>query len=70
VLNQRQELSALAGRGVLRHHAQAVLSEAYENAVELAGSETGLSKASFPASCPYTLEQLLAIDLPEGDLPG
>ncbi len=68
VLHQRQELADLAGRGVLRAHAEAVLPEAYENAVELAASETGLPRASFPADCPYTIEQLFAIDLPEGEI--
>jgi Domain of unknown function DUF29 len=42
------------------------LPQAYENAVELAASETGLPKTTFPADCPYTIEQLLAIDPPEG----
>ncbi|HZW29875.1 MAG TPA: DUF29 domain-containing protein, partial [Isosphaeraceae bacterium] len=68
VLHQRQELADLAGRGVLRAHAEAVLPEAYENAVELAASGTGLPRASFPADCPYTIEQLFAIDLPEGEI--
>jgi len=68
VLTQRQELVDLAGGGVLRAHAESVLIEAYENAVERAASETALPKASFPAQCPYTVEQLLAIDLPEGDV--
>src|ERR1044071_7518904 len=61
MLNQRQELADLAGRGVLRAHAEAVLPRAYENAVELAAAETGLPKATFPAECPYTIEQLLTI---------
>jgi hypothetical protein len=68
VLTQRQELVDLAGRGVLRAHAEAILAQAYEDAVELAASETALPKASFPEACPYTVEQLLAIDLPEGDV--
>jgi hypothetical protein len=67
VLTQRQELIDLAGRGVLRGHAEAVLPAAYENAVELAGSETGLPRDSFPSTCPYSVEQLFAIDLPEGE---
>jgi hypothetical protein len=68
VLTQRQELADLAGRGVLRAHADSVLPEAYEHAVELAASETALPKTSFPAVCPYTVEQLLVIDLPEGEV--
>lgn len=67
VLHQRQELADLAGRGVLRAHAETVLPEVYANAVELAASETGLPRASFPVVCPYTVEQLFAIDLSEGD---
>src|SRR5205823_4273985 len=42
VLNQRQRLADLAGSGVLRVHAENVLPEAYEDAVELAASETAL----------------------------
>jgi len=68
VLHQRQKLSKVAGRGVLREHAEAVLAEAYEDAVELAASETGLPGASFPAVCPYTIEQLFAIDLAVGGI--
>ncbi len=67
VLNQRQELADLAGRGVLRAHAEAVLPEAYDNAIELAASETGLPRTSFLAACPYTIEQLFAIDLSEDE---
>ncbi len=63
VLNQRQELADLAGRGVLRAHAESVLSTAYENAIELAASETGLPRSAFPPGCPYTVEQLFAIEL-------
>lgn len=67
MLHQRQELADLAGRGALRAHAEAVLPEAYENAVELAASETGAPRTSFPAECPYTIAQLFAIDLSEGE---
>lgn len=63
VLNQRQELADLAGRGVLRALAEAVLSEAYKNAVELAASERGLPSNSFPVDSPYTIAQVFAIDL-------
>ena len=69
VLTQRQELGDLAATGVLRAHAESVLTESYANAVARAISETALPKTSFPDACPYTVEQLLAIDLPEGDLP-
>jgi hypothetical protein len=67
IVEQRQELEGDAGRGVLRNHAEAVLAEAYSKAVERATAETGLSRADFPADCPYTLDELLAVELPEGD---
>ncbi|HKM55673.1 MAG TPA: DUF29 domain-containing protein [Isosphaeraceae bacterium] len=63
ILSQRQELADLASRGVLRTHAETVLPAAYENAVELAASETGVPAATFPKVCPLTVEQLLAIDV-------
>jgi hypothetical protein len=63
ILSQRQELADLASRGVLRTHAETVLPAAYENAVELAASETGVPAATFPKDCPLTVEQLLAIDV-------
>jgi Domain of unknown function DUF29 len=68
ILHQRNELVDLAGRGVLRNHAAAVLAEAYERSVELAASETDLPRGTFPPESAYTLEQLLAVELPEGDL--
>ena len=64
IITQRQELADLAGSGVLRNHAEAVLAEAYANAVEVAAAETGLVAGSFPAECPYGLDQLLAADVP------
>jgi hypothetical protein len=65
IITQRQELAELAGSGVLRSHAEAVLSESYANAVELAVAETGLATSTFPAECPYTVEQLLATNVSE-----
>jgi hypothetical protein len=59
IVSQRQELADLAGGGVLRTHANAVLGEAYTNAVEQAASETGLPESAFPVDCPYTVDQLL-----------
>jgi hypothetical protein len=63
VLTQRQELLDLAGTGVLRNHAESVLQEAYANAVELATAEIGLPESTFQSPCPYTMEQLLTIEL-------
>ena len=63
ILSQRQELADLAGSGVLRAHADAVLSDAYENALERAASETGLPRSMFPAECSYSVEGLFAVEL-------
>jgi hypothetical protein len=60
VVEQRQELAGLLGRGVLRNHAEAVLGDAYQKAVERAVAETGLPAETFPAACPYSLDQLLS----------
>jgi hypothetical protein len=65
IIAQRQELAELAASGVLRNHAEAGLTDAFANAVELAAAEAGLPRESLPAECPYTVEQLLAADVPE-----
>jgi hypothetical protein len=64
IIEQRQELSGLVARGVLRNHAEAVLGEAYAEAVERTSAETGLDAAAFPVDCPYSLEQLLSAEFP------
>jgi hypothetical protein len=64
IVEQRQELSRLAARGVLRNHAEAVLANVYAEAVERAAAETGLAAESFPAACPYTLDQVLSPEFP------
>jgi len=64
VLNQRQELVVLAGRGVLRVHAAEILNDAYNDAAELAASETKKRRDAFPVECPYSFDQLLVIELP------
>jgi hypothetical protein len=63
IVAQRQELEGLVSRGVLRNHAEAVLADVYLKAMERAAVETGLPTATSPASCPYTLNQLLSPDL-------
>jgi hypothetical protein len=42
----------------LRNDAQNIADEAYRGAVLEASKETGLPRDTFPADCPYTLEQL------------
>ena len=67
VIEQRQELGRLVGRGLLRNHAADVLAEVYPEAVERAVAETGLTPEPFPTDCPYTLDELLAVELPDAD---
>lgn len=63
IIEQRQELESLLGRGVLRNHAGAVLPDVYRKAVERATAETELPPETFPAACPYSLDQLLSADV-------
>ena len=63
IVEQRQELESLICRGVLRNHAEAVLADLYARAIERAVAETGLPAATFPAVCPFSLDQLLSADL-------
>jgi hypothetical protein len=49
------------------HYAPAILDTCYEAASNKAKRQTGLPVTTFPASCPYSLEQALDPDfLPEG----
>lgn len=59
IIEQRQELEGLLGRGILRNHAEFVLADVYAKAVERAAADTELPSTSFPSACPYTLQQLL-----------
>lgn len=62
IVAQRQELEGLVTRGVLRNHAEAVLADVYQKAVERAAAETGLAPDTFPTTCPFTLDQLLSAE--------
>ena len=64
ILSQQWELAEDVRGGVLRNHAEEVLPKVYADAVKQAAAETGLSVKTFPAACPYTLDQLLSPDLP------
>jgi hypothetical protein len=65
IMTQRQELHDLASGGVLRNHGEAVLTDAYKDAVGQAAAETGLPADTFPVDCPYSFDQLLVIDVTE-----
>ena len=62
IIEQRQELEGLLGRGVLWNHAESELSESYRKALERAAAETGLPESAFVESCPFSLEQILSAD--------
>ncbi len=56
---QRRDLRLLVDDGVLRNHAEAVLEEAYADAIKETIIETSIRAAAFPKRCPYELDQLL-----------
>jgi hypothetical protein len=60
ILEQRRELRQLLESGSLRRHAGEVLGKAYQEAIQQAAVETGLTGATFPAECPSSLDELLA----------
>jgi hypothetical protein len=62
---QRHELSLLLKSGTLRNHAEAERESAYAAAIRQAAIEMGLDATMFPETCPYTIQQLLEIELAE-----
>jgi hypothetical protein len=68
IAEQRQQISELLEESPsLRQVPAQELSKIYTSAVRKAMGDTGLPEKSFPASCPFTPEQVLAEDfLPEG----
>ena len=69
IFTQHRELADLLESGTLRRHAVNVLADVYEDALVLAISETGLVPATFPSSCPYSIEQLLQLRRQDFSLP-
>ena len=66
IREQRRELRLRCASGTLWNHAEAVLRDAYSDALMQAVDETGLPLEAFPADNPWTLTHLLA----NGELPG
>ncbi len=62
VFTQRNRLES-AMTETLRQHAQDVLPKAYRHAVQLAALQTELDESTFPAECPFTLEQIMTEEL-------
>jgi hypothetical protein len=53
----------------LRRSMEEAAREVYPDAIEQAAIETELSETAFPATLPYSLEQLFERELPAGELP-
>jgi hypothetical protein len=67
VREQRREIVKLLPESPsLRNAADPLLPEAYAEAREKTADETGLAEGTFPADCPFSLDQIVAEDfLPE-----
>jgi hypothetical protein len=67
ILNARTEITRRLERNPSMQHAwPEMLAWAYAKARQLAASETGLPRATFPEACPWTIAQLQDEDfLPE-----
>lgn len=63
IANQQADLEDLLQGGVLRNHADETLAAIYAKAVKQAGRETKLPAQTFPAECPWTIDQLLAAEI-------
>ncbi len=64
---QQTELADLIGQGVLRRHAKTIFADAYEIAARRAAKQTRLPQKTFPAVCPYTLDQILSFETDESN---
>ena len=68
IRHARREMAKYLRRNPgLQHHPAEYLAEAYAYAREDAPDETDLPLAAFPEVCPWSIEQVLAVDFwPEG----
>lgn len=63
ITEQRTKIAKLLNQSPsLKRELQSAISDAYQDALKVAVSETGLPKSIFPSSCSYTVEQLLNED--------
>lgn len=71
IIIQRRELEDhLADNPSLRAKLPEAVARAYGNAIVLAAGETALPRSTFPAECPWSVEQIMAQDFwPETDAP-
>lgn len=61
-VQRRELLRLLADMPSLKNHLHRNLAEIYSTGIERAISETDLPDGAFPATCPFTLEQILDPD--------
>jgi hypothetical protein len=59
ILHQRQELRDLLESRTLHNYAEEILSRAYGRAVQQAAAEAGVEESAFPASCPWSLAEVV-----------
>ena len=69
IAEQRRRLARLLAENPSLHtHPGEVLASAYATALADAVAQTGLDRRSFPATCPFTIEEALDLDFyPEAD---
>lgn len=65
VVEQQSEISdMLTETPSLNSYAPALFAKAYPRAVRSASAETGIPRAKFPSSCPWTMQETLAYEPP------
>jgi hypothetical protein len=63
IWTHRDALSDIFGQSPsLKRHAREGLAEVYERAVRRPMNETGIARECFPATCPYTFDQVISLD--------
>ena len=63
IIVQRYKLTKLLESGSIRQHAQAVVAQSFADGLKLAIEQTRLSADRFPPECPWTLDELLTMEL-------
>lgn len=66
IVEQQSEVRGfLADIPSIAQHVPELLAKGYSDAVRRAAAQTGLPRAIFPATCPWTVDEALAFDPPE-----
>jgi hypothetical protein len=59
ILHQRAELRDLLESRTLENYAREILAKAYARAIREAVLETGTAESTFPAACPWPIEEIV-----------